>query len=159
MRFRPPYRLLLGLIAAALFPACASTDSQAPTQITNSKYYNLDPDALIATPDPMLSFEQRRYFHGAITREERKAREGHYYVFWWEDAERSPAVVRLEYRQENSGSLVKVKEQAIDDVGRKNKTYFEVIGEEYDLGGKVSAWRVSIVRGGQVVATDQSYLW
>ena len=129
------------------------------TTITNSKYFHLDPENEIATPDPMLSFERKQYMHGAITREERAAREGHYYVFWWEDSDRSPAVVRLEFRQENTGSLVTVKEQVMESPRRKNKSYFEVIGDEYVTGGKVTAWRVSIVRDGQVAATDQSYLW
>lgn len=158
MNLRLSLPALLGLAASCLIPACSSTDS-APTAITNSKYFLLDPDTQLETPDPMLNFERRQHLHGAITRAEREAREGHYYVFWWEDAGRSPAVVRLEYRQENTGSQVKVKEQVVEAPRRNNKSYFEVIGDEYKIDGRVTAWRVSVVREGQVVASDQSYLW
>jgi hypothetical protein len=111
------------------------------------------------TPDPMLNFERRQHLHGAITRAEQAEREGHYYVFWWEDTARSSAIVRLEYRQEKTGSQVKVKEQVVESPRRKNKSFFEVIGDDYEIDGRVTAWRVSIIRDGQAVATDQSYLW
>lgn len=159
MSFRSLLPLAVGLLAALFSGACKSTDSGGSTEITNSGYFHLDPENEIATPDPMMKFEQRRYLHGAITAEEQREREGHYYAFAWRDEDRSPAVVRLEYRQEGSGAQVKVQEVAIDAARRKNNTYFQVTGEEYQLGGKVTAWRVSIVRGGSVVASDQSYLW
>ena len=144
---------------ALLAGACSSTKSQAPTQITNSKYYLLDPDEEIETPDPMMRFEKRYHLYGAISRQEQKALEGHYYVFTWSDKERSPATVRLETRQMNTGSKVTTREIDVDRVRRRNHTRFEIIGDEYTIDGKVTAWRVSIVRGGQVVASDQSYLW
>ena len=100
------------LASVFLFAACSTTDTNPSTEITNSKYFLLDPDTRMDTPDPMLRFEYERYMHGAITREERKAREGHYYVFWWSDRARTPAIVRFEYRQKNNGSQVMVQEMA-----------------------------------------------
>ncbi len=157
---RPAQTFLLAAAAAALLlPACKSTGSSASTTISNFKYFHLDPDSQIETPDPMIAFERRQHLHGRITRAEQEEAEGHYYVAWWEDEVRTPAVVRLEYRQENTGSQVKVLEKAVDDVRRRNKTYFKITGEEYHTGGKVTAFQVSIVRDGQTVASHQSYLW
>ncbi len=159
MSIRPLPCAVLALVPALFGGACKTTEPASPTEVTNSKYYLLDLEKNLETPDPMLQFERRQHLHGAITRAEQKEREGHYYVFWWKDKERTPAVVQLEYRQANTGSQVKVKEVAVDRVRRNNKTRFQITGEEYHIDGEVTSWRVSVLRDGQVVASDQSYLW
>ena len=160
IRTRPLHLASLAAAAIAVsFSACSSTKTGEPTQITNSKYFLLDAEVTPATVDPMIRFENKRYMHGAITRDERKAREGHYYVFWWSDKVRTPAVVRFEYRQTNSGSQILVQEMPVDSPRRKNKTRFTVLGDDYTNGGRVTAWRVSVLRDGAEVTSDQSYLW
>lgn len=159
MSIRKSLCALLAISIPLLAGACSSTKTHEPTAITGSKYYLLDPEGKIVTPDPMLRFERSHHLHGAITREEKKQREGHYYVFWWTDEAHTPATVRLETRHANTGSQVKVQEIQIDDVRRKNKTRFQVTGDEFFTDGKVISWRVSIIRDGQALASDQSYLW
>lgn len=152
--------LLAGTLTSLMSVACQSNNlNQSGTAITNSKYFLLDPAKQPASVDPMIRFEQRHYLHGAITREERKGRYGHYYVFWWTDSARTPAVIRLEYRQENTGVQVKVQEFAVNAPYRRNKSRFQVTGADYQNGGRVTSWRVSIIRNGRVIAHDQSYLW
>ncbi len=129
------------------------------TVITNSKYFLLDPAKQPASVDPMIRFEQRHHLRGAITREELKDRYGHYYVFWWNDSALTPAVIRLEYRQENTGMQTKVQKFAVNAPYPKNKTRFQVTGANYQTGGRVTSWRISIIRDGKIIAHDQSYLW
>ncbi|MFZ4593264.1 MAG: hypothetical protein ACOYOF_03335, partial [Verrucomicrobiaceae bacterium] len=58
-----------------------------------------------------------------------------------------------------TGLAVKVKEAEITEVNRSNITKFEVVGEESRTGGQVTAWRASIMRGQEQLATAESYLW
>jgi len=148
------------IFATLLFGACKSNNlATSGTTITNSKYFLLDPGKQPNSVDPMIRFEQRHHLHGAITSEQRKARQGHYYVFWWDDRELTPVVIRLEYRQEITGVNIKVQEIALNAPRRSNKTRFQVTGADYQTGGRVTSWRVSIIRNGKIIAHDQSYLW
>ena len=55
--------------------------------------------------DPSVAFERDYYLHGAVSNKERDARDGHYYTVMWKVTDRSqPVKVRLEYRQQNTGS-------------------------------------------------------
>ena len=149
-----------GIVATLLAGACKSNDlAISGTTITNSKYFLLDPGQQPNSVDPMIRFEQRHHLHGAITREQRKERRGHYYVFWWHDRELTPVIMRLEYRQENTGVNTRVQEIAVNAPRRSNKTRFQVTGANYQTGGRVTSWRISIIRDGKIIAHDQSYLW
>ena len=160
MSLSKPCSIIAGIFTSLMGIACQSNNlHQSATAITNSKYFLLDPAKQPASIDPMIRFEQRHYLHGAITSEDRKDRYGHYYVFWWTDNARTPAVIRLEYRQENTGVQVKVQEFAVNAPYQRNKSRFQVTGAEYQSGGRVTPWRVSIIRNGRVIAHDQSYLW
>ena len=153
-------RLSAGTLAVLMTGACQSNNvAKTGTVITNSKYFLLDPAQQPASVDPMIRFERRHHLHGAITREERKDRYGHYYVFWWNDRALTPAVIRLEYRQENTGVQTKVQQFAVQAPYPKNKSRFQVTGTDYQQGGRVTSWRVSIIRNGKIIAHDQSYLW
>ena len=151
------FRFCAVTLAILLNSGCLSLDSQI--QITNSKYFHLDPEKEINSPDPMVRFEQLHFLHGAVTDKEKKQRAGHYYVFWWTDPSRSPATIRFEYRQKKTGSEVYYREVKALNPRTKNKTRFQVTGKEYHSKGKVTAWRVSIIRENQIIASDQSYLW
>ena len=152
--------LSAGSLAVLMTGACQSNNvAKTGTVITNSKYFLLDPAQQPASVDPMIRFEQRHHLHGAITREERKDRYGHYYVFWWNDRALTPAVIRLEYRQENTGVQIRVQQFAVNAPYPKNKSRFQVTGADYQRGGRVTSWRVSIIRDGKIIAHDQSYLW
>jgi hypothetical protein len=140
---------------AAGLSACATGDA-----ISKVKIFRLDATQPLRAADPAISFEQRRHLHGAITAEEVQAREGNYYTIFFSLADPSqPVTVRFEYRQANTGSKVLVIEQPIDDPGRGNTTDIAVIGDAFHQNGRVLAWRVSLVRGKQVLASRHSYLW
>ncbi len=155
MTFRSLLRLLLVLAAAAL-SACASK----PQGFTKVKIYRLDPMARITALDPSIPFEQRYLLHGAVTTEDRLARQGNYYTFFWNTGDRSqPVTLRFEYRQSTTRSAVKRKEVEIADVRRQNVTRIPVTGEEYFAAGKVLAWRAVLLQGGKEIASTQSFMW
>ena len=150
-------RFCAALFLILLHSGCQSLNSG--TKITNSKYFHLDPEKEINSLDPMVRFEQLHFLHGAVTEKEKEQRAGHYYVFWWTDPHHRPATIRFEYRQKKTGSKVYYREVRTLNPKKKNKTRFEITGKEYKSKGKVTAWRVLILRENQIIASDQSYLW
>ena len=76
-----------------------------------------------------------------------------FYVRW---TPRTVGLVKFEYRQ--VAKPVEVFEQTYVPHGDTRKV-FEVRGEAFRSGGVVSAWRVSLWNGDQVVAEQKSVLW
>ncbi len=147
---------LLPVLAAAVLTACASK----PQGFTKVKIYRLDPQARISAVDPSIPFEKDYHLHGAVTTEQRQARQGNYYTFFWKADDRTrPVTLRFEYRQSVTRASVKRQEQVISDVKGSNITKFNVTGEEYFTGGKVLAWRAVLLQDGKEVASTQSFMW
>ena len=64
--------------------------------------------------------------------------------------------VRFEYRQVNvPDTIVALTAPALD----RHRHTFEIRGEEYAKGGPVSAWRVSLWNGDQLLDEKTSALW
>ena len=159
MKF-PPLLLSLALVPIVFLSACSSTQTEGDTTMSRPDYYFLDPGTKIDTPDEMIRFEPRHRLYGAVTKEERRAREGHYYSFPWSTVDKdSDASLLFEYRQQNTGAQVHALRVPIDEVRRKNVTRVEIIGEPYQTNGKVTAWRATIERNGTAADKKQSYLW
>lgn len=155
-----PYRLLCAAIAAVSLVSCSSATKGPGGTISKVKPYFLDPLVILRTPDPAILFEREHYLRGAYTAAEQQKRSGSYYTIMWKVTDRSqPVKVRFEYRQANTSLKVMTLEQEVADVRRSNMTKFQVIGDEYTTGGRVSAWRVTLLRGTEELATQQSYLW
>ena len=155
MTFRSILRLLPVLAVAAL-SACASK----PQGFTKVKIYRLDPKARITALDPSIPFEQQHLLYGAVSTDDREARTGNYYTFFWTADDRSqPVKLRFEYRQSVTRSAVKKMEVEITDVKRSNVTKIQVTGEDYLTSGKILAWRAVLVQGGKEIATTQSFMW
>jgi len=107
----------------------------------------------------MIDFEQQRYLYGAVENTEKAKLFGNYYTIFWKSETKSPATVRLEYRQGKTGLKVYTQEVAVSEPKRSNVTKFEVTGDDYQRDGKVTQWKASIVENGSVVAEYKSYLW
>ncbi len=134
--------------------------SSKPAEIEKVKYTHLQLSKSVKTQDPMINFERDYLLHGAITTEEYRARQGKYYTVFWKVKDRSPGlVIRFEYLQANTQDTIKVKEITPDKIKRSNITDIRVIGEEYNTDGNVLAWKVSLVRNGEVLDSVESYLW
>lgn len=155
MTFRSFLRLL-PVFAAAALSACATP----PQGFTKVKIYRLDPKAKISSVDPSISFEKEHLLHGAVSNEEREARKGTYYTFFWKADDLSqPVKLRFEYRQSATRSEVKTQEIEITEVKRSNVTKLQITGEEYLKSGKVLAWRAVLLQGGKEIASTRSFMW
>jgi hypothetical protein len=95
-----------------------------------------------------------------VTKAEMMDRGGHYYTVFWKVNDRStPVKVRFEYRQANDALATKVQEVDVENIRRSNISRFQVTGDEYKNGGRVTAWRVTVVRGNEELVSQRSYLW
>ena len=151
--------LALSILPLLLLGACSST-STGDTVMKRPDYYYLDPSVRVDSPDDMVRFESRHHMYGAITNEERRQREGHYYSFPWSTSDTSSdAALLFEYRQANTGADVHSLRVPIERVRRKNVTRVAINGEPFQTNGKVTAWRATIERNGEPAATKRSYLW
>ena len=157
----PGFTRLLQLsacVAFLLLTGCATSGS-GPVVITKVNPYHLQNGPLVRTEDQMIDFEQQRYLYGAVENTERTELFGNYYTIFWKSETKSPATVRLEYRQGRTGLKVYTQEVAVSEPKRSNVTKFEVTGDDYQRDGKVTQWKASIVENGSVVAEYKSYLW
>ncbi len=156
-------RLCLGCLAILAFvlSACSSAVEGPGGRIGKVKYYHLMPGYVPRSTDPTILFERQHRLHGAVTKEQILERYGHYYTVFWKATDRTatPVKVRFEYQQALSGLTKRVQEQIVDNIGRSNISHFQVTGEEYRKSGRVTAWRVSVLRGKEELVSQQSALW
>ncbi|RBP39615.1 hypothetical protein DES53_10942 [Roseimicrobium gellanilyticum] len=154
-------RLILTAGMVSLLAACSTTPkTETGAKITKvNPYWLADISEPIRAQDPSILHERNALLHGAISNDERTARQGNYFTIFWELADRQPVTVRLEYRQANSGLKVKTIEQEVTELKKHNVTKFSFIGEDYVTNGRVTSWRASLVRGKQTLADYKSYLW
>lgn len=160
MKFR---QLLLSLASLPIIFLSACSTSKQPegdTVMKRPDYFFLDPTARVQAVDDMVRFESNYLLYGAVSNEERREREGHYYSFPWKTSDKvSEAALLFEYRQANTGAEVHALRVPIEDVRRRNVTHVQIVGEPYQLNGKVTAWRATVERNGSAVSSKQSYLW
>jgi hypothetical protein len=132
----------------------------AETAIRKVQIFHLKSPRPAASKDYLISSETKKRMWGAISNQERADRMGNYYTVHWKTPDTAtPVVVRFEYRQANTGSKLFTQEQAYPNPGRSNKTEFTVTGEAYHTQGRVVAWRVQVIQGGQVIGEETSFLW
>lgn len=158
----PLPRLILATGLGLLMASCISTKSPGTGgTITKVNPYHLhDISKPLLAADPSFIFERNALLHGAITSTERLARQGDYFTIFWRVDDRSqPVTVLLEYRTKTSGLAIKSISQEVTDVNRKNVTKFALIGQDFVTNGPVIAWRVSLLRGKEVITHYNSYLW
>lgn len=167
MTLRLPKFLCRAAVCAGLglmMASCSSTKTKAAStggKIDKVKYYHLaDINKPIVAAEPSISFEKEYILHGAVTKKEREARQGHYYAVFWKVTDRSqPVKVRLEYRQQKMGAKVMMIEEEVASPRGSNVTKFAINGEPYVINGPVTSFRVSLVRGKEVLSEEKSYLW
>lgn len=109
---------------------------------------------------PMVQFERELTNFGAITPEDLRERQGHYYTFFWKNRQAANVTVRFEYRQANLGPFVQAREVEYSALRPgSHRTKFEIIGDDFHLDGRVIAWRALLVVDGRIVASTESFLW
>lgn len=148
-------RRLLALAVAGLSASCA-----APAGKLEVKQFTLRDAETQTNDEPMIRGEKRRLLHGAIGVNEQRERLGQYYTVLWADASGGGATeVVFEYQQGATGSRIKRAVRRFDAGETSGRAEFRIVGDDYTKGGRVLAWRVSVVRDGRTLATRHSYLW
>lgn len=147
--------LLLAAIGAALLPLCSCSSTQSG--ITKVKSFHLVEGGQKAAADQAIPFEYKHYMHGAVTSQERRDRQGNYYTVMWRVDTPGAVTIRLDYRQGDSRSQVNSKE--VTASGGRGTVKFEINGAEYQAAGKVTAWKVTLLQNGNVIGSQQSFLW
>lgn len=145
------------ILAATLLVACSG-----PPEPLVVKQFLLRDQVDRTADEPMVRMEKARRLLGAVSMEERRNRLGQYYTLLWNDTAgvgKGEVEIRFQYQQGSTASQLKQvirKFPAFDSAG---KTEFSIIGDDYFKGGKVLAWKATLRRGEQIIATQQSYLW
>ncbi|HCN28489.1 MAG TPA: hypothetical protein DIT64_06895 [Verrucomicrobiales bacterium] len=147
-------------LALSALAACSTASIGPGGRISKVKHYHLVPGTMVQTIDTAVAFERDHHLYGAVTRAETRDRLGHYYTIFWKADDRStPVKVVFDYRQANSGLTLKSMEFPVDEPRRSNATHFQVTGDDYHTGGRVTSWRVRLMRGNEELASQRSYLW
>ncbi len=152
-------RILAVGVAASLLSCSSATKGEGGT-ITRVKYYHLLPTTPLLVMDQAIMFERQHHLYGAVSKADMIERGGHYYTVFWKVKDRSsPVTVRFEYRQANDALTTKTQEIEVSDIRRSNVSRFQVTGDEYNAHGRVTAWRVTVLRGKEELVSHRSYLW
>jgi len=167
------YIAILGLLMALAAAGC-STQPKAvhlekanvlPMEINQNfsvrkiKRFYFEPLTFETTTSEAMNFERRRFQFGAVNQEDIRERSGNYYDIFWRTSERADVTVRLEYRQAGLGNLVSAQELFYPDARGSIVSKFQVTGDEYLEGGRVSSWRVLLIVDNRIVAFSQSFMW
>ena len=149
------------LVAFGFLTSCSSVCKGPGGEVTKVKIYHLSTtQRFLPRSDRAIRFEQQRLLYGAITQAERNERNGQYYsVFWRVNDRTKPVTVKFEYRKQNTGLKVHVKEEQVTEVKSHNITHLQVTGSEFHDDGAVTAWRVTLLNGKEELAHADSVLW
>jgi hypothetical protein len=145
------------LLAVLLLGACAGSRESLVV-----KQFSLRDQVQSINDEPMIAMEKARRLHGAVSMEERRKKLGQYYTLIWNDSSQSgQGKVNLifQYQQGASASRVKRMVKAFPASDTDGTAEFAIIGDDYFKGGKVLAWKATILRGEREIASKQSYLW
>ncbi len=109
----------------------------------------------------MIRGEQLYRLNNAVTHKQRIERLGSYYTISWNVPQAAAGGMKVifEYQQAASASKVLSMTRNLPAGQTKGVIEFNIIGNAYRVGGGVLAWRALLVRGEEIVASKQSYLW
>ncbi|MES2996482.1 MAG: hypothetical protein V4733_06700 [Verrucomicrobiota bacterium] len=146
----------IGPILLAILTAACS----APPAALVVKPFTLRDEKRDPGSEPMVEMEKQRRLLGAVSMKERRQRLGQYYTVVWNDPHAgAPVTVAFSYLQGGTASRVKTTERSFPAAATSGTAEFAVRGDNYFDHGRVTAWRISLKRGGMEVAAKQSYLW
>ncbi|MDR1145625.1 MAG: hypothetical protein LBK71_05760 [Verrucomicrobiales bacterium] len=110
--------------------------------------------------DPVLQGEFRYFNYGAVTKAQREARKGHYYIVSFSnDGPPADITIRMDFRQLLSRDKVNTLAVLFKDAQGDYQQQFVVAGELYRAYGDVNSWRIAVVKDGKIVAQKKSYVW
>jgi hypothetical protein len=137
------------ILPALLFTTACSTTPRVLEVASRTKLQDVDP------ADFYQSFGSDEASRFSYTPQDLsiEAQREEFFVRW---TPASISLVKFEYRQ--VGKPAAIFEKTYTPHGDSAKL-FEVRGEEFRSGGTVSAWRVTLWNGDQLVAERKSVLW
>ncbi len=150
------------LLALALLMLCLANCAGTKDALTVRQFQLRDQETTGGVDEPMVRMEKLRRLHGAVSMEERRQRLGQYYTLNWQDHKgvgTGPVEVLFEYRQGGTASEIKRLSEVYPATESEGMVEFAVVGDNYFDNGKVLAWRASVSRGGEELASEQSFLW
>ena len=146
---RAPRRLVVAWIVSLTFLAIGCSTTPRVLEVTSrTRLQNIDladKDFFIEDQASRIRFEP----HDLSIDEQREE----FYVRW---TPRSISLVKFEYRQLARPNVIGEQTYVPH---QDTANLFTVHGEEFRSGGSVSAWRVSLWDGDQLVAEKKSFLW
>ena len=146
-----------GLLAVLCLGACAG-----PREPLVVKQFQLRDEKRNPGDEPLVRMEKESRLRGAVSMAERRERLGQYYTILWSDpsaAGQGNVEVIFQYQQGATASRVKRMVKSFPATATEGTAEFAVIGSNYFDGGRVLAWKATVLRGQRVIATQQSYLW
>ena len=147
---------LSALLTVVILGACSSSPDES---LKVRQFHLREPDAADKKLAQMVRGEQMYRLKGAVTLEERKERLGDYYTVTWRARGAQPTHVVMDYQQAVTGAKVLSQSRDLSPGVAGGKEEFRVVGDDYNQGGRVLAWRIRLLQGNRVLAEKRSYLW
>ncbi len=113
----------------------------------------------IPTRDLMIDFERRRRLWGAMDGADIHAKTGQYFTFFWRTKRAATLVLRLEYRQANLKNYVQARDLYYPNAKGNYVSEFAILGDDYEIDGPITSWRVVLIEDRKIVALLQSRVW
>lgn len=135
--------------ALLLTAACSTTAPRVLEVSSRTRLQDVDP----ADSREYYGYDEASRFRYEPQDLSIEAQREEFYVRW---TPASISLVKFEYRQVGKAATVFAKTCTPHG---KAVNLFEVRGEEFRAGGSVSAWRVTLWNGDQLVAEKKSVLW
>ena len=147
--------LRLGAAVIALFLAACAT-SQSPLHVDT--FHLRDTDVSSRASESLAYAEKKYRLHGHVSQAQREQQKGHYYSIRWKaEPGAGPVTLRLRYQQARTGAQILTRSVTRDSA--EGSTQIVIKGNDYAKGGRVLAWKLELLQAGQLLASEQSYLW
>ena len=124
--------------------------------------FHLRNSKMLSKTSPMVRAEALYRYDNNLSQKDRLQKHGHYYVVRWDpdeiDQSSSDLKLSFKYRQASSGQ----KGKTITHILPANSApQYEIIinGPEYLKNGRILAWKATLSQGGEIIGTEQSFLW
>ncbi|MBC8125851.1 MAG: hypothetical protein H8M99_01705 [Gloeobacteraceae cyanobacterium ES-bin-144] len=150
-------KCIISLAAALLLVAYAGTN-----QALSVKQFLLRDEERHDSDQPYARMEKETHLRGAVSMAERRQRLGQYFTARWNDSagvNQAPVTILFQYQQGATASRVKHMTKEFPASAAGGAAEFAVIGDDFFVGGRVLAWKVTASRGKRELASQQSYLW
>ncbi|MFK7909819.1 MAG: hypothetical protein AB8F34_04370 [Akkermansiaceae bacterium] len=147
---------LFAVLAVVILSACSS----APDEALKVRQFHLrDTDPADVKRAQMVRGEQMYRLKGAVTLEEQQERLGDYYTVTWRALGAQPTGVVMDFNQASTGADVHRMHSDLPAGAASGKVEFKVSGDDYNIGGRVLAWRIRLMQDNKILAEKRSYLW